>query len=100
MDLALAACPADKGGWLSGWFQGAPCMRGLLGLQVWRGNAEEWLAWCLFGKTTESLSGAEAVELRDLMSRAEQWGLGPFPPGYNERLRGRGASHCPPSPTR
>ena len=89
MDLALAACPEDKGAWLSGWFQGAPCMRGLLGMQIWHGNAEEWLAWCLFGKKQEILSPAEAVELADLMSRAERWGLGPFPPGYNERLRGR-----------
>ena len=89
MDRALAACPDDRGNWLSGWFQGAPCMRGLLGTQIWRGNAEEWLAWCLFGKKQESLSTAEALELADLMRRAEQWGLGPFPSGYNERLRGR-----------
>lgn len=93
MDLALSACPHDKGAWLSGWFQGAPCMRGLLGMQIWRGNAEEWVAWCLFGKNQESLSSAEVSELADLMSRAEQWGLGPFPPGYNERLRGRAMRH-------
>lgn len=80
MDRALAACPEDRGSWLSGWFQGAPCGRGLHQAQIWRGNAEEWLAWCLFGKAREALSPSDITELSVLLMQAEQkWGLGPFP---------------------
>ena len=89
MDRALAACP-DRRAWLSGWFQGAPVGFGQMHAQVWRGNAEEWVAWCLFGKHLEDLSAEEGPELQELLAHAERrWQLGPFPPGYNESLRGQ-----------
>jgi hypothetical protein len=83
LDRALT-CTADRRQLVSGWFQGAPFAC------IFRGNAEEWVAWCLFGKFHEDLSRADSLELSALVDRAERhWELGAFPAGYNEDLRGR-----------